>query len=112
MRPLQDQCDPTPYGDVEELFLSDVGSSINDLFVDFDRNPIGVASLAQVHVGTHRESGKQVAVKVKLSRIYLIEAVESYEQLQHPHLADFASIDMDMVEVTLGKFNTIYSASF
>ncbi len=85
MRPLQDQCEATPYEDVETLFLSDMGATISDLFDDFDPNPIGVASLAQVHVGHHRASNKKVAVK-----------------LQHPHLAEFCEVDMEMVEVTLG----------
>lgn len=65
MRPLQDQCEATPYEDVDALFLSDMGSSLSDIFDDFDPNPIGVASLAQVHVGHHRASNKQVAVKVR-----------------------------------------------
>ena len=64
MRPLQDKCDPTPYQDVEALFLSDIGKPIQELFEDFDPVPIGVASLAQVHVGTHKVSGKKAAVKV------------------------------------------------
>ncbi|KAF8135469.1 ABC1 family-domain-containing protein [Boletus edulis] len=85
MRPLQDKCDPTPYQDIEALFLSGIGKPIQALFEDFDPVPIGVASLAQVHVGTLKESGKKAAVK-----------------LQHPHLAEFCDIDMEMVEVTLG----------
>lgn len=64
MRPLQDQCEPTPYEDVEALFFTDMGSSVSEFFLEFDPNPIGVASLAQVHVGRHRNTGRQVAVKV------------------------------------------------
>ena len=64
-RPLQDRCEPTPYEALEELFATDMGESISEEFEDFDPNPIGVASLAQVHVGVHRESGKRVAVKVR-----------------------------------------------
>lgn len=64
MRPLQDQCEPTPYEDVEALFFTDIGSSISEFFLEFDPSPIGVASLAQVHVGRHRDTGRQVAVKV------------------------------------------------
>jgi hypothetical protein len=67
MRPLQDQCEPTRYEDVENLFLTDMGSPISEIFDDFDPQPIGVASLAKVHVGRHRESGKLVAVKVHIS---------------------------------------------
>ncbi|KZS98331.1 ABC1-domain-containing protein [Sistotremastrum niveocremeum HHB9708] len=84
MRVLQDQCEPTPYTDVEQLFLSDTGHSISELFDDFDPVPIGVASLAQVHVGRHKQTGQAVAVK-----------------LQHPHLAEFTEVDMKMVEFTL-----------
>lgn len=85
MRPLQDQCEPTPYKDVEALFLKDMGVPISEIFDEFNPTPVGVASLAQVHIGRHRKSGRPVAVK-----------------LQHPHLAEFCDIDMEMVEVTLG----------
>ena len=64
MRPLQDQCEPTPYEDVETLFLKDMGAPISELFDEFDPTPVGVASLAQVHIGRHRKSGRQIAVKV------------------------------------------------
>ncbi|KAG1732224.1 ABC1 family-domain-containing protein [Suillus paluster] len=84
MAPLQDKCDATPYEDITALFLSDMGQPINELFDDFDPVPIGVASLAQVHVGYHKASGKKVAVKV-----------------QHPHLVEFYNIDMTMVQSTL-----------
>ncbi|KAG5641647.1 hypothetical protein DXG03_004541 [Asterophora parasitica] len=85
MRPLQDQCEPTPYEDFDALFRKDMGVPLTEVFEEFDPIPIGVASLAQVHIGRHRETGRQVAVK-----------------LQHPHLAEFCDIDMGMVEVTLG----------
>ncbi|KAF8210303.1 ABC1 family-domain-containing protein [Mycena galopus ATCC 62051] len=85
MKPLQDKCEPTPYEDVEALFRSDMGAPVSDLFDEFDSIPIGVASLAQVHVGRDRKTGKRVAVK-----------------LQHPHLAEFCDIDMAVVESSLG----------
>ena len=71
MRPLQDQCEPTLYEDLEKLFLSDEGQSITSLFESFDRKPIGVASLAQVHVGRLRATGQEVAVKVRPLRSVL-----------------------------------------
>ncbi|CAK5281577.1 unnamed protein product, partial [Mycena citricolor] len=85
MRPLQDKCDPTSFEDIEALFRSDVGASLNDLFYDFNPVPIGVASLAQVHVARDRKSGRRVAVKI-----------------QHPHLAEFCDVDMAVVESSLG----------
>ena len=65
MRPLQDKCDPTPYEDVNSLFVSDMGRPLSEIFDYFNPDPIGVASLAQVHIAHHRESGKTVAVKVR-----------------------------------------------
>ncbi|KAI0305407.1 ABC1-domain-containing protein, partial [Multifurca ochricompacta] len=85
MRRLQDKCEPTPYEDVNALFLSDMGGPLSEIFDYFNPEPIGVASLAQVHIAHHRESGKTVAVK-----------------LQHPHLLEFSEIDMEMVQLTLG----------
>lgn len=86
MRPLQDQCYPTPYEGLESLFLADIGAPIEELFDDFDPTPLGVASLAQVHSARDKKTGQRVAVK-----------------LQHPHLAEFCDIDMKTVEVSLRK---------
>ena len=64
MRPLQDRCEPTPYEDIEKLVVTDMGRPINEVFDEFNPEPIGVASLAQVHIGRWKESGALVAVKV------------------------------------------------
>jgi aarF domain-containing kinase len=64
MAVLQDKCEPTAYEDLETMFLHDMGAPIGEIFDDFDPNPIGVASLAQVHVGFHKASGTLVAIKV------------------------------------------------
>lgn len=67
MRPLQDRCEPTPYEDVDALFRTEMGAPISELFDEFNPVPIGVASLAQVHIGKDKKTGKEVAVKVSLS---------------------------------------------
>lgn len=64
MRPLQDQCEPTPFESIQQLFLTDIGKPLDELFVEFDPEPVGVASLAQVHMARLRETGHEVAVKV------------------------------------------------
>lgn len=65
MKVLQDKCEPTLYEDLEILFLDDMGVPISELFDEFDPQPIGVASLAQVHVGRLKSTGRTVAVKVR-----------------------------------------------
>lgn len=84
MRPLQDQCTPTPYEDLQTLLLTDIGERLEDMFDEFDPKPLGVASLAQVHLARVKGNGQRVAVK-----------------LQHPHLAEFCDVDMKTVEVSL-----------
>ncbi|EKM54443.1 uncharacterized protein PHACADRAFT_258292 [Phanerochaete carnosa HHB-10118-sp] len=91
MRPLQDQCEPTPFEDIQQLFLSDIGRPLDEIFLEFNPEPVGVASLAQVHMARLRDTGQEVAVK-----------------LQHPHLDEFCNIDMEMVEVSLGWIKRLF----
>lgn len=79
MVPLQDKCPVTPYEDVEALFLEDEGKRIEDIFSEFDRNPLGTASLAQVHRAALLD-GTRVAVKV-----------------QHPSLKRFIPLDIMLI---------------
>lgn len=87
MRPLQDRCYPTPVEHLNELLVADLGKSIDELFDDFEEKPLGVASLAQVHLARMKGSGEKVALK-----------------LQHPHLTEFCDVDMKTVEVSLSAY--------
>jgi aarF domain-containing kinase len=95
MAVLQDQCPPTPYQEIEELFQKDMGMSLGDLFSEFDPEPIGVASLAQVHRAKLRENGQEVAVK-----------------MQHPFLDEFCRIDIDTVSFIFGTIKRIFPFVF
>ncbi|KAF3930975.1 hypothetical protein ABW19_dt0207773 [Dactylella cylindrospora] len=66
------------------MLLQDTGSTISDLFSEFDEEPIGTASLAQVHRARLRESGEEVAVK-----------------LQHPSLAEWVPLDLSLTRFAL-----------
>ncbi|KAG0196368.1 hypothetical protein BGX28_010229 [Mortierella sp. GBA30] len=85
MEPLQDRCAPSSITSVQGLFLSDLGLPLSDVFSSFDLQPIGVASLAQVHRATLKD-GREVAVKI-----------------QHPGLSEFSEIDMRTISA-LTKF--------
>ncbi|CAN3360283.1 ABC1 family protein Mcp2p [Diutina catenulata] len=84
MIPLQDQCPRSSMDEINKMFESDMGTTIDAMFSEFDPNPVGVASLAQVHVARLRDTGEKVAVKV-----------------QHPSLEEFVPLD---VYVTLIVF--------
>lgn len=85
--PLQDRCPISSLESIREMVKQDTGLEIEDLFSDFDEQPIGIASLAQVHTATLRETGEKVAVK-----------------FQHPALAEFIPLDL---KLTLLVFSAI-----
>lgn len=91
MLPLQDRCPQSSMKEIEEMFISDLGCSISEVFSDFDPNPVGVASLAQVHLATLRESGEKVAVKV-----------------QHPSLQEFVPLDIYLTKTVFELMYKIF----
>ncbi|KAF8313100.1 ABC1-domain-containing protein [Clavulina sp. PMI_390] len=92
MKPLQDQqCYPTPFPEVKALLERETGRPMDEMFSEFDENPIGVASLAQVHMATERSTGRKMAVKI-----------------QHPHLEEFTELDMKTTTFALEWVKRIF----
>jgi predicted unusual protein kinase regulating ubiquinone biosynthesis (AarF/ABC1/UbiB family) len=92
-RVLQDAAPQSSFADVQGVLLDayrdkHIGS-LYDVFSEFERLPIGTASLAQVHIARLRESGQRVAVKV-----------------QHAHLSRTAAMDLWLVKeaVKMAKY--------
>ncbi|CAG8982184.1 hypothetical protein HYALB_00003620 [Hymenoscyphus albidus] len=81
--PLQDKCPVSSLESIEAMFMKDTGEQISDYFSEFAPEPIGAASLAQVHLATIKETGQKVAVKV-----------------QHPNLAEWADLDLALTRFT------------
>ncbi|MGE5731781.1 MAG: AarF/UbiB family protein, partial [Gemmatimonas sp.] len=52
---LQDDVGPIPFDDVEKTIQEEFGARISKLFASFDEQPIGTASLGQVHAATLRD---------------------------------------------------------
>ncbi|RMY66534.1 hypothetical protein D0863_08375 [Hortaea werneckii] len=81
--PLQDKCPVSSCSSIEEMVKNDTGESLDDMFSEFERRPIGAASLAQVHIARLRGSDEKVAVKV-----------------QHPSLDEWARLDIALTKFT------------
>ena len=89
--PLQDRCPVSSYESIEKMFIKDTGHPIANLFGEFDRQPIGSASLAQVHRAVMKDTGQKVAVKV-----------------QHPELEEWVPLDMALTRFTFATLKRFF----
>jgi ubiquinone biosynthesis protein len=64
LKALQDDVRPFPFQQVRDVIESELGLSLQQLFVDFDEAPTAAASIGQVHRAT-LPNGSRVAVKVQ-----------------------------------------------
>jgi len=81
--PLQDKCPVSSYESIAEMFIKETGRSIEEDFDDFSKEPIGAASLAQVHTAYLKGTKRKVAVKA-----------------QHPTLEIWAPLDLALTRFT------------
>lgn len=66
---LRSQVAPMPYAMVKEEIETAYGKPIEEVFASFDSNPLGSASMAQVHKAMTRD-GRPVVVKVQRPHVY------------------------------------------
>lgn len=84
MAVLQNQAPKSSLEDVKQVIREDLGCELEDVFSNFDPEPIGAASLAQVHTAELKETGLPVAVKV-----------------QHHGIQSYAEVDMFIVSLAV-----------
>ena len=64
LQALQDQVTQFPYEDVERVIREELGLDVEQLFLEFEREPVAAASIGQVHKAV-LPNGRRVAVKVQ-----------------------------------------------
>ena len=79
---LQDDVGPIPYEEIEQIIEDELGGRISKLFEFFDPEPLGTASLGQVH-GARMRNGREVVVKVQRPNIRasLADDLEFFHEL-------------------------------
>ncbi|KAJ1815211.1 hypothetical protein LPJ75_002450, partial [Coemansia sp. RSA 2598] len=91
MQALQDKNTASSVEELDMVIQTDLGKSISELFSEFDPEPIGVASLAQVHRAVLRSNGQEVAVKV-----------------QHPMVRTYSDIDIATMSVMFEFVHSVF----
>jgi len=89
--PLQDQCPVSSFESIRNMFERDTKQPLSDYFSEFAEEPIGAASLAQVHIATIKDTGRKVAVKV-----------------QHPELEAWAPLDLELTKYTFSMLKKFF----
>ena len=79
LRKLQDEARPEPFESIRQVVEEDLGLTLEQAFEYFDPEPIGSASVGQVHVA-RLPGGREVVVKV-----------------QRPNAADTLNADIDLL---------------
>jgi predicted unusual protein kinase regulating ubiquinone biosynthesis (AarF/ABC1/UbiB family) len=79
---LQDEVPPMPFEQVEQTIEQELRARITRLFASFDPEPLGSASLGQVHAAELRD-GRSVVVKVQRPNLreQLAEDIEFFREL-------------------------------
>ncbi len=71
---LQDRVPPDPFERIEAVLLAELGHGVDEIFEQFNREPVAAASLGQVHQATL--NGERVAVKVLRPDVERLVAVD------------------------------------
>jgi ubiquinone biosynthesis protein len=80
LKKLQDSVQPFPYSGVKELIEAEFEDNLENIYKEFDEQPVASASISQVH-RARLVSGKQVAVKV-----------------QRPDIENIIHLDLDILK--------------
>lgn len=91
LKVLHNQGPTTEYSDICEVIKSELGQDIDEIFEDFEKEPVGAASLAQVHKARLRETKELVAVKI-----------------QHPKVFRHSIVDIATMEFLFGVVSKIF----
>lgn len=97
---LRAEVRPMPFSQVEETIKKECGIPLQELFASFDEEPLGAASIAQVHAAILQD-GRKVAVKIQrpgIQEVMARDIVLLHQAAKLLNLTKFGDVvDLDMV---------------
>lgn len=81
----------TSIDDIKQVIREDLNAELEDLFTEFEEEPIGAASFAQVHKAKLKSNGQEVAIKV-----------------QHPKVQKHSLVDMTTMDVLVNVMAKLF----
>ena len=72
---LRDNTPVTPFNEIKEIIEEELEKPIDEVYRDIDEEPLGSASIGQVHKGILIENNQEVAIKVQ--KPHVRETIES-----------------------------------
>ena len=70
LKMLRDNTPVTPFDEIRKVIEGELGKSLDEVYSEFNEEPLGSASIGQVYKATLKETGMDVAVKVQKPGIY------------------------------------------
>mmetsp|Transcript_8318 Transcript_8318/g.13704 ORF Transcript_8318/g.13704 Transcript_8318/m.13704 type:complete len:592 (+) Transcript_8318:197-1972(+) len=92
LKPLQNGVPPRGYDEISRIIEKSTGKKMDELFIDFEKTPIGSASVAQVHKATLRpknDGDKPSPIVIKV---------------QYPEVAELFDADLSNLEIATRLF--------
>ena len=116
---LRSEVPPMPFEQVEEVIQDSFGCPWNEIFLEIEKNPLGSASIAQVHKAVLK-SGEEVVIKVQRKGIYEVmlqdirlmrRAVKLLPPVSIKGLVDLDLVLDELWRVTQEEMNFLTEAS-
>ena len=81
LQKLRDNTPTTPFNEMKEVIESELGTPLDEIYIDIDETPIGSASIGQVYKAKLKDTGNEVAIKVQKPNSY--EIIKSDVQIMN-----------------------------
>lgn len=76
LKKLRDDTKTTPFDEMKAVIEETLGRPLEEMYSQFNEDPIGSASIGQVYTATLKDSNEKVAVKVQKPGVYEIVAAD------------------------------------